>query len=75
MSIKRKLIRIDTPKPERGFLGPDHTARAVITGGFSASDPFIMLMDDYLDKNDSTPVGGALSMLALRQSLCCWKVK
>ena len=57
--IKRKLIRIETPKPERGFLGRDHTARAVITGGFSASDPFIMLMDDYLDKKDNTPVGGA----------------
>lgn len=59
MSIKRKLVRIETPKPERGFLGPDHTARAVITGGFSASDPFILLMDDYLDKKDTTPVGGA----------------
>jgi redox-sensitive bicupin YhaK (pirin superfamily) len=59
MSFKRKLIGIDTPKPEPGFLGPDHTARAVITGGFSASDPFIMLMDDYLDKKDNTPVGGA----------------
>ena len=59
MSIKRKLIRIETPKPQPGFLGPDHTARAVITGGFSNSDPFILLMDDYLDKKDNTPVGGA----------------
>jgi redox-sensitive bicupin YhaK (pirin superfamily) len=59
MSIKRKLVRIETPKPERGFLGPDHTARAVITGGFAATDPFILLMDDYLDKKDNTPVGGA----------------
>jgi redox-sensitive bicupin YhaK (pirin superfamily) len=59
MSTKRKLVRIETPKPQRGFLGPDHTARAVITGGFSASDPFILLMDDYLDKKDNTPVGGA----------------
>src|SRR5919107_4708363 len=59
MPIKRNLIRIETPKAEQGFLGPDHTARAVITGGFSASDPFIMLMDDYLDKKDNTPVGGA----------------
>src|SRR5207244_12493015 len=56
---KRKLVRIETPKPEAGFLCPDHTARAVITGGFSASDPFIMLMDDYLDKKDNRPVGGA----------------
>ncbi|WP_243745632.1 pirin family protein [Segetibacter sp. 3557_3] len=52
-------MRIETPKAEPGFLGPDHTARAVITGGFSTSDPFIMLMDDYLDKKDNTPVGGA----------------
>src|ERR687890_1906910 len=59
MTTKRNLIRIETPKPEPGFLGPDHTARAVITGGFSASDPFILLMDDYLDKKDNTPVGGA----------------
>ena len=59
MAIKRKLVRIETPKPQPGFLGPDHTARAVITGGFSASDPFILLMDDYLDKKDNTPVGGA----------------
>ena len=59
MTIKRKLVRIETPKPHEGFLGPDHTARAVITGPFSASDPFIMLMDDYLDKKDNTPVGGA----------------
>src|SRR5215210_7966380 len=59
MSIKRKLVRIETPKPQPGFLGPDHTARAVITGGFSNSDPFILLMDDMLDKKDNTPVGGA----------------
>ncbi len=57
MAIKRKLVRIETPKPQRGFLGPDYTARAVITGGLSASDPFILLMDDYLDKKDNTPVG------------------
>jgi redox-sensitive bicupin YhaK (pirin superfamily) len=59
MAIKRRLVRIETPKPQPGFLGPGHTARAVITGGFSNSDPFILLMDDYLDKKDNTPVGGA----------------
>ncbi len=48
MSIKRKLVKIETPKPQGGFLGSSHTARAVITAGFSASDPSIMLMDDYL---------------------------
>ncbi|MCW3108925.1 MAG: Pirin domain protein [Segetibacter sp.] len=59
MAIERKLVRIETPKAQPGFLGPDHTARAVITGSFSNSDPFIMLMDDYLDKKDPTPIGGA----------------
>ena len=59
MAIKRKLAKIETPKGQPGFLGPDHTARPVITGNFSDSDPFIILMDDFLDKKDNTPVGGA----------------
>jgi len=58
MSIKRKLIKIDTPEAEPGFLGRGHMARAVIRGSFSESDPFIMLMDDMLDKKDNEPVGG-----------------
>jgi quercetin 2,3-dioxygenase len=58
MSIKRKLVSINTPQGEPGFLGQGHTARPVITGGFSVSDPFIMLMDDMLDKKDNHPVGG-----------------
>ena len=58
MSIKRKLVKINTPKGEPGFLGRGHTARPVITGSFSESDPFIMLMDDLLDKKDNEPVGG-----------------
>ncbi|HYO21453.1 MAG TPA: pirin-like C-terminal cupin domain-containing protein, partial [Flavisolibacter sp.] len=58
MSIKRKLIRINKPQGEPGFLGRGHIARPVITGGFSNSDPFIMLMDDMLDKKDNEPVGG-----------------
>ena len=58
MSIKRKLVKIYTPKGEPGFLGRGHTARPVITGTFSESDPFIMLMDDILDKKDNEPVGG-----------------
>jgi redox-sensitive bicupin YhaK (pirin superfamily) len=58
MSIKRKLIKIHTPPAHQGFLGPDHTARAVIQEGFSESDPFILLMDDKLDKKDDEPVGG-----------------
>ncbi len=58
MSIKRKLVKINTPPSQPGFLGPDHTARPVITGSFSESDPFILLMDDMLDKKDNQPVGG-----------------
>jgi redox-sensitive bicupin YhaK (pirin superfamily) len=58
MPIKRKLIKIDTPKGEPGFLGAGHIARPVISGSFLESDPFIMLMDDVLDKKDNTPVGG-----------------
>src|SRR6187549_3014575 len=56
--MKRKLIKIYTPKSEPGFLGRGHMARPVITGSFSESDPFIMLMDDVLDKKDNEPVGG-----------------
>ena len=58
MPIKRRLIKIETPKGQPGFLGAGHTARPVISGSFSESDPFIMLMDDMLDKKDNTPVGG-----------------
>jgi len=58
MNIKRKIVRLDTPHPQQGFLGPGHTARAVIQNGFAESDPFILLMDDYLDKQDDEPVGG-----------------
>ena len=58
MSIKRKLVSAYTPQDELGFLGRGHTARPVITGPFSHSDPFIMLMDDILDKKDNEPVGG-----------------
>src|SRR6476660_8118097 len=58
MSIKRKLIRVYTPLGQPGFLGAGHIARPVISGSFSDSDPFIMLMDDMLDKKDTTPVGG-----------------
>lgn len=58
MPVKRKLVRIDSPQGEPGFLGKGHIARPVISVGFSESDPFIMLMDDMLDKKDNTPVGG-----------------
>ena len=59
MSIIRKLVKINTPKEQPGFLGAGHIARPVISGSFSDSDPFIILMDDILDKKDNEPVGGA----------------
>jgi redox-sensitive bicupin YhaK (pirin superfamily) len=58
MSIKRKLINIQTPAAQPGFLGRGHIARPVIQVDYTDSDPFILLMDDMLDKKDETPVGG-----------------
>lgn len=56
--VTRKLTRIQTPPAEQGFLGAGHIARPVIQVDFSDSDPFVMLMDDQLDKKDDEPVGG-----------------
>lgn len=56
--MKRKLISIESPAAEPGFLGKGHTARAVLNGNFQQSDPFILLMDDMLDKQDGEPAGG-----------------
>ncbi|GAB3991169.1 pirin family protein [Spirosoma daeguense] len=39
-------------------MGQDHIARAVIQADFATSDPFILLMDDQLDKKTDEPVGG-----------------
>jgi redox-sensitive bicupin YhaK (pirin superfamily) len=58
MTIERKLVKIKTPESQRGFLGRGHTARPVLDGNFAESDPFIILMDDILDKRDNEPVGG-----------------
>jgi quercetin 2,3-dioxygenase len=58
MAIKRKILHIDTPQGQPGFLGRGHIARPVIQRSFGESDPFIMLMDDMLDKKDDEPVGG-----------------
>jgi redox-sensitive bicupin YhaK (pirin superfamily) len=58
MSIKRKIEQVDRPPVQPGFLGAGHTARPVIQRSFAESDPFIMLMDDMLDKKDDNPVGG-----------------
>ncbi|GAB3336439.1 pirin family protein [Larkinella ripae] len=55
---ERKIVTLHTPAAQPGFLGPGHTARAVIQTGFAVSDPFILLMDDQLDKKGGEPVGG-----------------
>ena len=59
MNIKdRKVTTVYAPTPQQGFLGKGHIARPVIAVGFTQSDPFIMLMDDMLEKTDHVPVGG-----------------
>ena len=58
MSVDKKLVLIQTPKGEPGFLGAGHIARPVIQRSFADSDPFLLLMDDFLDKQDDEPVGG-----------------
>ncbi|GAB3041634.1 pirin family protein [Spirosoma pulveris] len=56
--IQRTVSRLYTPHNEQGFLGAGHVARTVVTGGFEKTDPFIFLMDDWLDKKDDEPAGG-----------------
>jgi quercetin 2,3-dioxygenase len=58
MTIKRRLIRKYEPGGNPGFLGEGHIARALIQGDFRDTDPFILLMDDMLDKKTNEPVGG-----------------
>ena len=58
MLLKRKLIKTQSPAAKPGFLGRGHVARAIIDTNFADSDPFILLMDDILDKKDSEPAGG-----------------
>jgi len=55
---ERTLKTVYAPQPQPGFLGKGHTARPVVAVDFLQSDPFIMLMDDRLDKTDNIPVGG-----------------
>lgn len=54
----RKLEKVETPQGQPGFLGAGHIARPVIMNNFSETDPFILLMDDILDKQDDEPAGG-----------------
>ncbi len=58
MNPHRKLVNIYTPPSEQGFLGPGHTAKPVIQADYTESDPFIVLMDDRLNKQDEQPAGG-----------------
>ncbi len=58
MSNKRRLVRKYEPGANPGFLGEGHIARALIQGDFRDTDPFILLMDDMLDKKTNEPVGG-----------------
>lgn len=58
MLIKRELVKVHTPPGHPGFLGAGHIARSVIQIDFPESDPFILLMDDMLDKKDDSPAGG-----------------
>jgi redox-sensitive bicupin YhaK (pirin superfamily) len=58
MNAIKRLHRVYNPPAQPGFLGNGHTARPVIQIDFSESDPFILFMDDILDKKDDEPVGG-----------------
>jgi redox-sensitive bicupin YhaK (pirin superfamily) len=58
MAITRELVRIENPEGEPGFLGAGHIARPLIYDNYEQSDPFILLMDDLLDKKDTIPAGG-----------------
>jgi len=58
MSTTKKLYQVYNPPAHAGFLGQGHIARPVIQLDFAESDPFILLMDDILDKKDDTPAGG-----------------
>lgn len=57
--IKRTIEKITESPLHQGFLGPGHTAAAIIDGkDYERTDPFIFLMDDRLDLPGKEPVGG-----------------
>ena len=58
MNSQRNLTKLYTPRAQQGFLGAGHLASPLIQVDFSESDPFIVLMDDRLEKRDEQPVGG-----------------
>jgi hypothetical protein len=58
MNTTKKISRVYTPHGAPGFLGRGHIARPILQTEFLNSDPFIILIDDILDKKDDIPVGG-----------------
>jgi redox-sensitive bicupin YhaK (pirin superfamily) len=57
MARKRNVVSTHIPAGHTGFIGLEHTARTMIGDTYPQSDPFILLMDDWLDKRTATPVG------------------
>jgi redox-sensitive bicupin YhaK (pirin superfamily) len=57
MNSTWELASVHTPVAHQGFLGPMHTARAVVQNEFRHSDPFILLMDDIIDFRGGEPIG------------------
>lgn len=58
MNIRRKLVTTELPESQPGFLGNGHMARPVVMSQYQQSDPFILLMDDMINKKDYLPAGG-----------------
>ena len=60
MSLRRSISRIvRTPAPEPGFIGPGHEAVMLVNPvEFVRNYPFILLMDDRVDRPEG-PLGGA----------------
>ena len=57
MLIERELIKIDTLHQETGFLGAGHISRGMMNN-FPETDPFIVFMDDVLDKKNEHRIEG-----------------
>ena len=57
MSVERNLVKIYKPRQEQGISEAGYTSRAVIMKNFSETDPFILLIDDVLEKKSKQLVG------------------
>ena len=60
MTLQRRLANVETrPVPTPGFMGAGHTVVPVVEpGAFGRTDPFILLMDDRVERRDG-PFGAA----------------